>query len=604
MTTSYDIEEAAATSHNPTYDSNGYQVWNPAVGIYHKPAAVKRESYGGIIGALQDVAVKSGFRTKAYPENFAGIIAAIQDLTLGQHKPPVTPDEKPPGGNIIINPDTGFPEWIIIEEPLNGDLWFDTRQGRLFVWVEDDWYQTNGADGLPIVTQGSQAPLTENIVPGQMWWDAYDNELYIYDGTKDDAQNVWKLVSGQGKDAFQTTGTLPLVKATAQPRFESLDAGGILPLPIDLEQMNTQEDYNGWLFLALQALEQEFEEYDPVAIGIDPPPVPREGQLWYDTEALELSIYYEDDDRGQWVPTATAYNYDSDLDVIRTDIATETRIRETAIHDVLERLNNINIQDQIDINGLESDIAALQQEVSAIPRYDLRPYQTKAAAEETEAQLRRKIDRIVVPDVTPYAKEVDVNHELAQLQAQINHLPSTIEIPDVSSFVTQAHIDNSIAGITTNFLPRTGGTLSGSFVMTKANAQSAGFDFSTSPAYSTNAMKFQAISPTGNSYSTFGTTNKFWEYAWDFKAHEDFCWIYNDSNKVFSITKDGPACSQLYIGDFHANDTNGRVITNKIDVRDRLTTYQTAFEHIRQAVSSSTDFASLKSGLLSALVNV
>jgi len=46
------------------------------------------------------------------------------------------------------------------------------------------------------------------------------------------------------------------------------------------------------------------------------------------------------------------------------------------------------------------------------------------------------------------------------------------------------------------------------------------------------------------------------------------------------------------------------VIFNKIDVRDRLTTYQTAFEHIRQAVSSSTDYASLKSGLLTALANV
>ena len=107
MTTSYDVEEAALGSH-PTYDSKGHQVWNPAVGIYHKPAAVKRESYGGIIGALQDTAVAAGQRTKAYPENFAGIIAAIQDLTLGQYKPPVTPDVKPPGGNIIIDPETGL----------------------------------------------------------------------------------------------------------------------------------------------------------------------------------------------------------------------------------------------------------------------------------------------------------------------------------------------------------------------------------------------------------------------------------------------------------------------------------------------------------------
>ena len=603
MTTSYDIEEAAATSHNPTYDSNGYQVWNPAVGIYHKPAAVKRESYGGIIGALQDVAVKSGFRTKAYPENFAGIIAAIQDLALGQYKPPVTPDEKPPGGNIIINPDTGFPEWIIIEKPMNGDLWFDTRQGRLLIWVEDDWYQTNGADGLPIITQGSQAPLVENIVPGQMWWDAYDNELYIYDGTKDDGQNIWKLVSGSDKDAFQTTGTLPLVKATVQPRFERM-SGTIIPIPPSLDNMNTQEDYNGWLFQALGALESELETFDPVHIDTEPPSVPREGQLWYDTESLELSIYYIDDDRGQWVPTATAYNYDSDLDVIRTDVATETRIREAAIHDILERLNNINVQDQIDITSLETAIAQLQQEVAVIPEYDLRPYQTKVKAEEANLALHRRIDGIVIPDVTQYAKETEVNQELSQLQAQINHLPSTIEVPDVSSFVTQQHIDTSIANITTEYLPRTGGELSGSFIVKNVHSDKAAFDFSKSPNYSKHAFKFQVKAPTAGNYSTFGATNNYWEAAWKFDAHEDFCWVYSDTNKVFSITKDGPACSQLYIGDFQTNSTDGRRIANKIDVRDRLTTYQTAVEHMRQAVSSSTDYDSLKAGLLTALANV
>ena len=601
MTTSYDVE-VSGTEQHPTYDSQGHQVWNPSVGIYHKPAKVKRESYGGIIGALQDTAVAAGLRTKAYPENFAGIIAAIQDLTAAQYQPPVTPDVKPPGGIIDINPDTGAPDWIVIEEPMSGDLWFDTRQGRLFVWVEDDWYQTNGADGLPIITtDGGVAPETENLVPGQFWWDAYNGHLYIYDGKQSSGQPLWRYIAGQEAN-LQTTATLPLVKTTMQPRAAGV-VDSVYP-PIDLESMDTQEDYNGWLFTSLLAIETALDEYEPVTIGTDPPGAPKEGDLWYDTESLELSIYYVDADRGQWVPTATAYNYDDDLDVIRSTLARETRLRETAIHDVLERLGNINIQDQIDITGLEASIAQLQQEVAALPTYDLSPYQTKAEHQATTAAIVNRLDNIVIPDVTPYAKEANVNQEMAQLQAQINLLPTSTDIPDVSSFVTQQNIDTSIAGITTEYLPRTGGTLSGSFTMTKSAADHPGFDFSTSPAYSKNAMKFQAISPTGGSYSTFGTTNKFWEYAWDFSSHEDFCWVYNDSNKVFSITKDGPACSQLYIGDFHANDSSGRVITNKIDVKDRLTKYQTAFEHIRQAVSSSTDYASLKSGLLTALAHV
>ena len=55
-------------------------MWNPSVGQYHEPAKVKRESYGGIIGAIQDILVFQGCPVKAYPENFGGIIAALQDL--------------------------------------------------------------------------------------------------------------------------------------------------------------------------------------------------------------------------------------------------------------------------------------------------------------------------------------------------------------------------------------------------------------------------------------------------------------------------------------------------------------------------------------------
>ena len=95
-----------------------------------------------------------------------------------------------------------------------------------------------------------------------------------------------------------------------------------------------------------------------------------------------------------------------------------------------------------------------------------------------------------------------------------------------------------------------------------------------------------------------------WEYAWKFDQDEDFCWIYNDTNKVFSITKDGPACSTLVLGDFGANGNNGRVIHNKIDVKERLNTYQAAFEQMRQGGTNATDFDSLKANILSALASV
>ena len=50
--------------------------------------------------------------------------------------------------------------------------------------------------------------------------------------------------------------------------------------------------------------------------------------------------------------------------------------------------------------------------------------------------------------------------------------------------------------------------------------------------------------------------------------------------------------------------TDGRVLHNKIDVKDRLTTYQSTFASLRQSVANATDFDSLKANILTALVNV
>ena len=73
---------------------------------------------------------------------------------------------------------------------------------------------------------------------------------------------------------------------------------------------------------------------------------------------------------------------------------------------------------------------------------------------------------------------------------------------------------------------------------------------------------------------------------------------------MFSINNEGPACSNLFIGDLSATTADGRVINNKIDLKERLTVYKEAFEEMRQGVSNATDFDSLKANILTALSNV
>ncbi len=606
------------TTSQPTENSQGQVTWNPSVGLYHEPASPKREGYGGVIGALQDQIKSSGNTVKSYPENFAGIIAAIQDLKLAEKVPGSNPGSKPPGGDIIIN-DEGEPEWIITEQPLDGQLWFDTRQGRMFVWLTDNWYQTNGGDGIPIVTLTSDPPEVDYVVPGQMWYDKTGNNLFIFAGDYKDADNnigpdvdgspIWVLLSDLDSDFLQTTATLPLdqdVRAVADiPKT-------ILP-EINSQLFNVQKDYNIYLYDALAALETAVGDSSPlIETSTAPPADPSNGQLWYDTESLELSIYYQDDNSSQWVPTSVTHSIDSQLDPLRVAIATEASARTAAVNNLTTMLNQFDIADNVAITHLENLIIALEAKVDNKPVINTSLYVGTDAFDSTTNSITSRLVSLetATPDYSSLISKAEAETEHAALETLIatKATPADVaavaaQIPNVSNFIVQQNVTDAIANITTEYLPRTGGVLTGSFQLQKNDYALPSLDFSGASWYSRRAFKLTANAQTPAD-TTFGTTDNPWEYAWEFGADEDFCWIYNDTNKVFSINKEGPACSTIYLGDLGDNTNNGRVIHNKIDVKERLNTYQTAFQNVRQAVSSSTDYASLKSGLLTALATV
>ena len=613
MTTSYTdsgTELAGSNSATPTYDSEGNQVYKPSVGVVFKPAFENQHSYGGIVGALQDaILTQQGIPSavKAYPHNFAGIISAIKDLEVAQGGgPPVAIQPIPPGSEIDINGDL-----IILVPPEDGALWFDTRQGRLFVGIDKEWWQTNGADGLAYVRDTTNPPGTDDILPGQFWYNDVDNDLYVYNGTD------WVLIAdGTDAGAFQTTATLPL-GGTGPRSSIGTYAGEIIPIP-DLADFNTQQDYNWWAFDSITALESALTELSPVLVGDTPPALPVAGQLWYDTETLDMSIWYEDADSGQWAPVSSAFTYDEDLDVIRRDLTTETRQRETAVQALYERLNNLDISSNSVITGLQSSIAALNTEVDNVSAtIDFTPYALKntvdASIETVLSQLHTEIADVTaaIPDVSGFADSGAVLASFQTLTAEVDTKTTVAQVGEHintalvnGSYVNQAYLDTELADLSRNYLTHAGGTLTGSLVINKQVANEPALDFSSNPSAGKPAFKFQTVSADSVTYSTFGTTDKFYEYAWKFDDKEDFCWVYADTNKVFSINKDGPACSQLYIGDFTANGTHGRSLTNKIDVRDRLTTYQNAFETMRQGVTNATDFDSLKANILTALASV
>jgi len=605
VTTTYNPTQQNA----PTENSNGELVWKPSVGTVFKPAENNAHSYGGIIGALQDSIVEQGIIPKAYPHNFAGIIAAIQDLEAAGEQIPVHPGPIPPGTEIDIN--TG--DLIVVLPPKDGSLWFDTRQGRLFVALDEEWWQTNGADGLAYIRDyTTDPPPVDDVLPGQFWFDPVAQTLFVF------SDGQWVLVSTGDPGIDQTTATLPL--ANTGPKGRAGDhIGEILP-PVDLADLVVQSDLNGYYFQCLLELEDAISEFNPVVLDDAPPVDPKVGQLWYDTESLELSIWYEDDDSGQWVPTAASYSYDSDLDVIRTSLARETTLREQAIHYIQEQLAQINATDAEEVATLTASVTALQQLISTkadnneLSGYALNNY-VNTEIQDLKSQLYAEISYVNqrIPSLDDYVTSSELAAQGSTLETAINEKTTLSVVTDYvsttlanSGYTTQAYLDQSLVTLSQNYLTHNGGTLTGNLKINKADISQPALDFSDSPAAGMPAFKFVTrTSDYSSTYCpTFGTTEKLYELAWNFEGDEDFCWIYNDSSKVFSITKDGPACSTLVLGDIDSDNTNGRVIHNKIDVKERLTNYQQAFQSIRQGVANADDFDTLKANILSALATV
>lgn len=125
-------------------------------------------NFRDLIDAINLKRIENYQAVKDYPANYAGLIAAILDLNWGQS----STGSQPPTWNEAT--DT-FPT-----SPSEGALWYDTRQGRLLVYSNGDWYQTNGGDGFATV-QSTNPP--NQPVLGQFWLETISNNLYIYNGS-------------------------------------------------------------------------------------------------------------------------------------------------------------------------------------------------------------------------------------------------------------------------------------------------------------------------------------------------------------------------------------------------------------------------------------
>ena len=581
----------------PTYNAEGQAVWKPQPGEYYPGGLRYALSYGGVVSAIQDLQASKGDTVKAYPNNFAGIIAALEDLQVYLVEGFVPETNAPPAGWEVIQDEDGNWGGSWQDPPPDGALWFDKRQGRLFIAIDGEYYQTNGGDGLASV--GPEPPTNPPVV-GSSWLDTDTGVLYIYTGG-----GTWQAVVSSG-DITVTTATLALDN-TPTTRTTGTYSPQILPELPSIEDMQVQTDYNNWLMEALVSLDKTITE-DSVSISETPPTDNVvAGTLWYDSNALELSIYYVDDDSAQWVPVSTGFGLEDALAPLQSKLDAEVKQRQQAIDDLYSIISEMDNIDDAEVDALKEQVAALETTVNSLVIPDTSGLATKE--ELTSAEDRIDSLEQATIDLSPYATVDKLQETEASLTALIDAKPDytlddIIAIqPDISNKVEQEDIDASIAAITPNFLCVNGGTIDGSFIVNKSDISQPAFDVSASWYNSQKLFKLSAYAPVENSV-TFGATDQWWQYAWKFAADEEFAWVYNDSSKVFSITKDGPACSQLFLSQFGSNDANGRTLVNTIEVGEQLAKYQNTFEQIRSAVSTSSDYDSLKTNLLQVLSQV
>ncbi len=599
-------------SSAPTENSKGNKVWKPEVGIVFDPAFGRQHSYGGIIGALQDAIAVEGDAPKAYPHNFAGIIAALQDLEAAQAAPPpVVIQPIPPGSEIDSN--TG--DLNIIIPPDDGLLWFDSRQGRLFVAADDEWWQTNGADGLAYIRTDVNPP-TSDVAPGQFWYEPNHGDLYVNDGTD------WVLIANKDSGAkLQTTGTLPLEYAVNQypfgsPPDEVYSFGfDVDKLPINIDNplsriMVTQEHFNNWLLDSIWDLDQATtSKIDNIHIDLLPPAIPEVGNLWFDTNDLTTSIYYDDGNTKQWVPIHSGYdtalalrnieqrlNYETDerlLTLTNLELA-QQRLKEAldplvTLRPTLEAIEGRTLADSVTLSELkESHSAQLTSQAAQLQALDLSNTSVTDTVSALTAIINSHSYTLSELAEADTADATTVLALISQLQTDNNSQDA-----EITNRVTTATFNQKVQELNNNqqnYLLKSGGTFKGQLAIEHDDISKAGIDFSASAVNSRSALKFQTH---GEEILEIGTMDTPRQFGFNTTGKQEIV-VVNDGIKQLSVTKGGVYANQLRLGDFLENTSDGLVVSNIIDVKDRLTKYQQAFESMRQSVVLSNTFDEFK----------
>ena len=541
-------------------------------------------AFSGIVGAFNTLRIANDAVAKEYPASFEGIRDAVYDLKREWGS--IGFGEYPPGWKLDYNSSGEIigGSWELL--PDDGDLWFDQNQGRLLVWMSGAFYQTNGADVLTVV--GNNAPQDE--VKGGLWYQPSTSSLFLWDGS------AWILVVSNVNTAY-TTGNLPLASATTT-NLATVSNGlsNVSAYPAGTKQSNL----NTWLGSAIGQVDTTLSTIltnKPTMFeGTATPTGAVTGDLWYNGTVLKVRH------TSAWESVIDFQDNASTVTALTNSVNVQNSANSSRFTAIESSVAAIDLSPYATSTAMTSADSTLQSNINTLTNAvgDLSRFATTTSVTSSVNGLGTRITTLenATIDFSPYSTVTALNTAVASLQTQItnssNASTSYVDtevaavqalIPDISGKVDTNTFSAYQTTVSTSFLPKTGGTLTGNLAINKSDTSLASFDFSGDANYARKMFKTKAYASTEN-YSTFGTNTNYWEYAWEFGSNEDFCWKHGTAGKQFSITKEGATAKNLYIADFQTNTSNGRSVINVIDVKAKLNSIDTDMTAAKQDIQN------------------
>ena len=318
-----------------TGTSHTFNIPNAGVGVSGLITGTT-QSIGGVKSFYDNLLVRDGKELRIYSTSnlyYSGLKSAATASTTF-----TLPNGTGTSGQVLATDGSGILTWVdkgvSIGEtpPLNpyvGDLWFNSFDGSLFIYYFDsnDYYWVEvfaGTGGEPIPTSGTGISSLNGLI-------ATDQTFNV--GFSGNTFNIVSIGSSHTFNLPYASEFVSGIASTVTQNFKGLKSffdGVNLYNQSELKLYNSDNsEFTGLKSTATSSITYSLPPTDgtnfqviytdgaaglgwtyvgDVYYDVSPPPTPRYGTLWWDSEEGNLYIYYFDGTNPQWVEASSGGN--------------------------------------------------------------------------------------------------------------------------------------------------------------------------------------------------------------------------------------------------------------------------------------------------------